>query len=90
MQSIAIYWNRVKMMLLELEKVQKLFDVDITALNTSNTPEKAGFTCKIYFLFFSEKTRYSLSFQVTPKDILSYPFIEMFSFENDSNSECTK
>jgi hypothetical protein len=76
------------MMQHELEKIQRRFWVDINALEYANEPEEAGFTCQICVYSFMGKTKFTVSFQVNPKDILDYPFIDLSSLEVDLNYGC--
>jgi hypothetical protein len=78
------------MMKLELEKVQKSFDVDMDSWKCKNEPKGAGSTCKIYFLENMERTRCTLLLHIHPKGIINYPLIESFSFQTDSNDEYEK
>lgn len=76
------------MMRHELEKIQRRFWVDIAALEYADEPEEAGFSCQICVYSFMGKTKFTVSFQVNPKDILDYPFIDLSTFEVDLNYGC--
>lgn len=82
-QDISIYWNRVRMIQHELEEIQRRFWVEIKSLEFANEPEDAGFSCQICVYSFMGKTKFTVSFQVKPKDVLDYPSIDLSTFEVD-------
>ncbi|KAI8646386.1 Spc7 kinetochore protein-domain-containing protein [Parasitella parasitica] len=82
-QDISIYWNRVRMVQHELEEVQRRFWVEIKSLEFANEAEDAGFSCQICVYSFTSKTKFTVSFQIKPKDILDYPSIDLSTFEVD-------
>ncbi|CEP12832.1 hypothetical protein [Parasitella parasitica] len=82
-QDISIYWNRVRMIQHELEEVQRRFWVEIKSLEFANEAEDAGFSCQICVYSFMSKTKFTVSFQIRPKDVLDYPSIDLSTFEVD-------
>ncbi|KAI8087693.1 Spc7 kinetochore protein-domain-containing protein [Gilbertella persicaria] len=80
-QDIAIYWNRVGMMQYELKELQRRFWVKIEALEFASLVDDSGFSCEICMTSFIGKAKFTVAFQVKPKDVLNYPALDLNTLE---------
>lgn len=75
MQDIAIYWNRFMMIQSDLVHIQRRFWVDIKTLQYEE-PDDAGVSCNICVYSFVARTKFTISFEIKPKDVMNYPSID--------------
>lgn len=77
MQDIAIYWNRVMLILRDLSHVQRRFWIEIEPLENAQDAKDAGISCHICAYSFIGKTKFTVGFHVKPKDVMEYPAIDI-------------
>lgn len=76
MREIAMYWNRVRMIIRAVELVQRRSWVTITDLEETDLYQ-AGFSCKICLFNFEGKSKSIITFEYKVKDILIFPDLDL-------------
>ncbi|CAO3629544.1 unnamed protein product [Cunninghamella echinulata] len=75
MQTIAIYWNRLKLIRQEILKLRSRFWIEVYPINDESTIKLTGrgITCKIVISNYIKKIKVSVIFDISPQQIMTYP-----------------
>ncbi|CAO3631181.1 unnamed protein product [Cunninghamella blakesleeana] len=75
MRKIAIYWNRVKLIRQEIMKLRSRFWVEVSPIHDEVITNVLGrgINCKIVISNYMEQTKFSVIFDILPKQVMDYP-----------------
>ncbi|KAI9306803.1 Spc7 kinetochore protein-domain-containing protein [Cunninghamella echinulata] len=74
-QTIAIYWNRLKLIRQEILKLRSRFWIEVYPISDESTIKLTGrgITCKIVISNYVKKIKVSVVFDISPQQIMTYP-----------------
>ncbi|KAI8329219.1 Spc7 kinetochore protein-domain-containing protein [Chlamydoabsidia padenii] len=75
LQDISIYWNRVRLIRDEINKVKRRFWIEIEPLTPDSVTdiELRGFRCNITIFSYMLKIKFLVSFEIRAEQVMAYP-----------------
>ncbi|KAG0173101.1 hypothetical protein DFQ28_001048 [Apophysomyces sp. BC1034] len=80
MRNVVIYWQRARSIRREIKKVQQYYWIEMWPLKDDNGDlDDRGLSIRIIPFCYVGKTKITLTFSIRPKDVMSYPAIDLSS-----------